>query len=602
MILSVICGCGLTTTNANKYRSQIAMVVNGEEITLGTILDAYTNYYQNYYYYVANGTYTTEQVFELAIQAMVDVHLRATGWKAIVGTNTHNHDYVGDYKNAEYLTASEVDYLVKYAYSQIFASVDSYTQTEVAKFYDFGTIQDSKDNREFTEYDVVDTTVANAYTNYLYLDTLDDEDLDERAKDLTALPENFDELVFSTATDAELLEKVQKFNDAIIEEIKAGDDYVEGDEDDAELLTAEEYIVFQQRGVKNYKNALKESYGYDFEDIVKAQIESAIISQLALKYNYHYYAQVEENLTTLLATLTSNWETSRVAAEATYALSPDAFVNFAESITNTSFIYSVPTEYANSFVQTKNLLISFSDKQTDALAQIATRLGSRTSEEYIEQRARLAAATIAEDFNNEVDFDDYDSETKLANTFFQYNETTGELELIATSSLGQALLAGATQEEFVELMEQYNTDIGQHSNIYSYVSRLDATPSGYSPKFVDEYVEGAKQAYNSALNFSIAVSDYGIHIIYSEGLLTAQAGNFTADSIYDLSTAESRYFQNYYNSMRTIKLGNGYDTLLDSIIDSLDSKIQINSALKELINNSNYDVDLEELLTGLKSK
>ena len=607
MAVSLLCSCDMITTNTLKYRSQTAITVGSESISVGDFLDTYTSYYYDYYSYIQQGYFTDEQLFELVVSSLVQIHLRIDEYKNLADASgdTYSHQYVDVYKNSEYLTEAETEFAIKYALNSMYKSFNSYLEQEIAKFYDLAEAEADDDEREFTEYDVVDTSVASPYAEYKYQETMDEDEIDERV-DVSNLPTDFSGLGFGaqdTYENNELLaEKVDEINERIVDYIKAQSDYKEGDEDNAPVVTADEYKEFEKRAAKAYKRAADDSYGYTFALAISTQVESTIKSMIAVKYNYRFYRQVEseQNLLTILA---DNWANDKSALEAAYQLAPSKFVQAIEGLQSTDFIYTIPSQFADSYVYTKNLLIQFSAEQSTALSTVKSRVGA-DSETYKEYRAWLAGQIVAENFTDAydgVDFDDYTDQQIAENTFFQYVSGTS-VELVSGSTLETALNGGLTEDVFVQLMKDYNTDVAQHKANYDYVVRVDGTPLNYQATWVVEYVEAAKQAYESynagGAGYGIAISDYGVHVVYYTGNLVAQDGTFTTDSIYDLSTHQSRYFQAYYDAKSQAILAEAFDQLVDKYLE--EDLVQWTKIFEKIMKNAEVEVKLSQVLEDLK--
>lgn len=608
LAVSMLCSCDMITTNTLKYRSQTAITVGDETVNVGDFLDTYTSYYYQYYSYIQQNYFTTEQLFELVVSSLVQIHIRIDEYKHLADENgnVYTHDYVDVYKNSEYLTQAETEFAIKYALNSMYKSFDNYLEMEIAKFYDLAEAKEEDTSRDFTEYDVVDTTVASPYAEYKYQQTMDEDEIDERI-DLSNLPTSFAELGFSAEDTYEnnqlLAEKVDEINDRIVEYVKAQAGYEEGDEEDAPVVTAEEYKVFEQRAAKEYKRAADGSYGYTFDLAFDTQVESTIKSMIAVKYNYTFYKQVEADAN-LIQTLTDNWANDKSALEAAYNLAPSKFVQAIEGLESTDFVFSVPSQFADSYVYTKNLLIQFSDEQSAALSSVASRLGS-DSVEYQEYRAWLAGQIVAENFSEayeDVDFDDYTDQQKAENTFFQYVSGTN-VQLISGTALETALNGSLDEDTFVQLMKDYNTDVGQHSRVYDYVVRVDGTPSNYKAQWVEEYVTATKSALDSFNNggagYGIAISDYGVHVVYYTGKLAQQDGTFTLDSIYDLTTHQSRYFQSYYDAKSQALLDEAFDQLIERY--SQEELVSWSKLLETIMDNADVSIQVSKILEDLKS-
>ena len=119
-----------------------------------------------------------------------------------------------------------------------------------------------------------------------------------------------------------------------------------------------------------------------------------------MKYDLKISSTIETSAT-FADEIKATFDSNVAEKTAAYALNPASFESFISALTNDSVIYSVPEQYANSYIFVKNLLIPFNEKQTAILNNYAALCGSKTSDEYIAFRTQLAAKTVAKDFTND---------------------------------------------------------------------------------------------------------------------------------------------------------------------------------------------------------
>ena len=130
-----------------------------------------------------------------------------------------------------------------------------------------------------------------------------------------------------------------------------------------------------------------------------------------------YYEGIEtegEGQQLILSKLVEKYENLKAAQEEDFRLHPTKFETFVTSLSDTSFIYTVPAQYENEYAFVKNLLISFSDEQKAVLEHYGNVYG-KNSETYLAKRDELATQIKATDFKSEKDEDgEY---AKLENIF-----------------------------------------------------------------------------------------------------------------------------------------------------------------------------------------
>ena len=133
LMLSVLSGCAMFGKNAEKYRSTAIVTVGDQSITVGEMLDAFNTQYNNYYYYIAQGYFTVEQVFELAADSLYEQAIKIDAYVTANQAVTSNKTY----KNGEYLTEEELNFVIRYVKYLVFTNFDSQVETFLANDFDF---------------------------------------------------------------------------------------------------------------------------------------------------------------------------------------------------------------------------------------------------------------------------------------------------------------------------------------------------------------------------------------------------------------------------------------------------------------------------------
>lgn len=371
--------------------------------------------------------------------------------------------------------------------------------------------------------------------------------------------------------------------------------------EEGEPITFAEYQSTQKKVVEQYKRSVKNTYDVDFDTFIKNQMADMVSSVIVAKYNFEVYGTIDnENLTDTLAKLQSNYEIKKAATITEYALK-DNFVSFIEGLSSSSYIYDVPQEYANSYVYVKNILIPFNAKQKAVLKSISNSMGGQTtSAEYVKLRNEYATQIIGDDFTSDKD-DDGKYTTTIKDIFVIQDDKlvinqSGPLAQYFDSN-GQVLIpsegydSNATKTDVIlDLMKKYNTDTAQHTAQYDYVVRVDETPAGYTHKWVTEFVDATKYAVQNNQDYALAVSEYGVHIIYVSGKV--QSRDFVFASNY-LNTAmpEYRLFKDYFGKQQTKLLNDSLETLKKEYVDNnlIVTEKMFDRFLKD--NNLKYDLD-----------
>ena len=581
LLVTMLTGCALFGKNTAKYRALPVLSVGNEEITLGRVIDLFNTYYSSYAQYIDYGYYTYEDILDMTLDAIYSTYMKVDAYKTdatSIKYTAGENSYVGVYQDAEYLSQAEVETLIKSVKYSLFsglnASVENFINIEV------GSIHESHEetSRDFYEYD--DMMGCATYAEMLYQSNLKDKDADEYFEKFplaTMLEPNVDDYVL-TAGSAQA--HVDDINERLAEYVE--DHGEEGDE--VPSITEDQYIDYQERALRQYTKSVDANYGLTVSELFVYQVESYIDSVIAMKYDLKLSGTIETSATfkqEVQATFDSNVATDT----ADYALNPSNFESFISSLTNDSVIYSVPEQYASSYIFVKNLLIPFDEKQTAILANYATVCGSTTSDEYVAFREQLAASIVAKDFNND--------EAEVEG-LFAYE--SGELKL--AGALAQALPQGGTvtNEAFMELMAQYNTDTASHANVYDYVVRVGYTPSSFTHSWVQEFVDAANEAYEAGEgSYAICVSQYGVHIVLYSG--NVEPSSFDVNKIYDTSSNEYRVMKQAYSDKLAYLQTKENEQLEEVYKYSADRKIQTTRNFKQLLKILDMEYDFEEAMT-----
>ena len=510
LMLSVLSGCAMFGKNAEKYRATALVTVGDQSITIGEMLDSFNTYYNNYYYYIAQGYFTTEQVFELAADSLYEQAIKVDAYVSANQPVTSNKNY----KNGEYLTAEELNFVVTYVKYLVFQNFDSQVEEFLANDFEFGAAQADDTSRDFLEPDDLGGV---KYSDYVYNQNFVNEDMDEylaefysfvNVKDLQK-DNKLDAYVFTKEADAQATLKA--YNDRL-------------EKDDAKLTFAT-LVETQNKVVRRYQNSIELAYGYDLEGFVKNQVESMIKSIIVAKYNKAIYSKIDGvDASKTKAALLANTQGLAVNQKADYLLN-DSFDTFVRELTESSYLYAVDEAQKGNYIFVKNILVPFSAEQTQYLANLAQTLGGTESQAYLDARNQVATQIVADDFTSEKDADG-----EYAKVEGLFEVVGGKLQIKAGSALAANLQNGqvvpmsgmSKTETIIELMKRFNTDTAQHSSSYDYVVRI-ANDEAYTQPWVTEFVDAAKQAKAGGLNsYAVCVSSYGVHIVYYSADVEAQ--------------------------------------------------------------------------------
>ena len=589
-LFGIFAGCDLIGKNTQKYRETVVINVGKEEITIGKLLDTFNSYYNNYYYYISYGYITVDELLDMALDSLYTQYMKVDHY-------VKNHDAVTDdksYNHSEYLTKSQLDYSISYVRYLILDSFDDTVMERVEAKYELGDEEAEDTSRDFYEYD--DLKGAATYAEYYFNKSFSNEDMDEYVEKYLG---NDASLLYDRKLSIEELYK--KTAEAKVAELNKRID------EEAEQIKVEDYQDMQEAVVKQYATSVKDNYGISFEKFVDTQINDMIISAIVNLYNYEVYRGIE-NPDNMNEILKGHYDTMQAAKKAEYAVN-DNFESFIEGLSDSSIIYDVPTEYANSYVFVKNILIPFSAKQTRWLNNLSADLGTEDNDLYTGYRNFLATKIVADDFNTEKDDDgEYGKVENLFDLDGEGNVVIKEGSVLANylkSDGSVTAMEGKTaQETVIELMKQFNTDTAQHSALYSYVVRVD-DPKDYTHKWVDEFVQATKDAMEAAKKadaqsdgtgyYGIAVSNYGVHIVYVEGFVKALSPDFKGNYL-DTTGDEYKLFKNYFETQQQKLLSENLKALKKDYVDR--NEITAADVFKKFLKENGINYDMEQKLKG----
>ena len=581
LVAGVFSGCAMFTRNVERYRGLVAVTVGDEDITVGKILDTFNNYYNTYYAYLGQGI-TVDYLLQMTMSSLVSQYMKIDSYvKSNADKNTDISPDLIDYcHNAKYLTQEEMEYVIRYVKYLTFQTFDNSVINQLSANRTIGDEEQPDTSRDFTELDDLE---GYNYSEYYYRNRVFSEDADEYFEKnydgvTIALNSNVDEYI--NASDTVLNAILVKLNDRL-------------DEDD-EKITLDELKTARESVVKQYRRNVQTTYSISFEQFMINQAADMVASIIVAKYDYSVNKVIDgENLNATLDTLKNNLKLNTDSQEAGFALN-DNFVSFIEGLSSSSYIYTVPENYAGQYIYVKNILIPFTDHQKTTLSNLAKQLGGDTKNaKYIEKQNKFAAEVIAEDFTDKDD----EGENKKFYNVFKLDETTGELMFNPEGELSAFNGDAMDADTFIEYMKRFNTDTAQHTAQYDYVVRVgDNLPADYTAKWVTEFVDAANVAWKAGVgHYALAISTYGVHIVYYTADVVAQDIDFTAQSILETFKPEYRLFKEYFSSQSSLLLSNNVEEMQKKYLD--EDLIKVNKYFNTFLKDNGFKFDLIEFLT-----
>ena len=575
-LFGIFAGCDLVGKNTARYRDAVAINVGKQEIRVGKLLDTFNSYYNNYYYYIAYGQFTVDDVLNLAIKSLISQYMKVDAYTA-VETNKQQPNYKGEYAKGEFLSEAQLNYCISFVTYLVFESFDESVLEKVEAKFELNDEETEDTSRDFYEYD--DLKGAATYSEYYLNQNFENEDLDEY------LEKYYGGKADALLDQSDLLKLYQASAEAKVAELNDRLD------EDADKIEPDYYQDLQKSVFRQYETTVKNSYAIDFDEFIKRQIEDMIVSGIVNLYNYDVYKVIDTD-PDVRKRLKENYEINSAAQAAEFEFGTK-FDEFVTGLSSTDFIYNVPEESKEQYVFVKNILIPFSAEQTAKLNSLRADLGTADSDQYIKYRNFQAGQIVADDFNSEKNEDgEYTKLTKNPFVFeggeVKINPECEELSAYLADGNVTAMEGKTVDETLVELMKRFNTDTAQHSAVYSYVVRINA-PENYKHQWVDEFVKATEDAMEKGLgHYGIGVSNYGVHIVYVEDYVKALGEPDFDKNYLDTSTVEYKLFKNYFETQTTKLLSAKLEELQESYKDKISESKVFKTFLKE--NGLDYDL------------
>lgn len=575
LVCTFVAGCSMFQTNADRYREKTAFKVGEQTVTVGALEDFINTNMASY----LNQGYDAQSVWDALMPqfimnyVLVDMLKEDLPWPKV----TQTHSAASDYPDSEFLkNENDMEFIMKTVKNSLYQSLDSLVETELNNKYELNAAEEEEERKE----NVIPEDELNLPLGGLTLNDYDDdiEGLDEdlakyRADDELTVDSILNGYKFEDENDPLLLDALAKVNDRIARNEDASDD-------EKVAFTAKEYMTAQKAAFNSLTRSVEQNYyGWSLAQFIDYQIKSTVFNRLAQEYTMVYYEGIEtegEGQQLILSKLVEKYENLKAAQEEDFRLHPTKFETFVTSLSDTSFIYTVPAQYENEYAFVKNLLISFSDEQKAVLEHYGN-VYVKNSETYLAKRDELATQIKATDFKSEKDEDgEY---AKLENIF-----TISEGEVtFADSVLKTALEAVSKPQDFAALIDRYNEDPGAQGATYDYVVKVkEPDAAGTQDSWVAEFSAASRAAIAEGQgSYKIAVTDYGVHIVYFTDYVKAETFDFANDR-YTQGTAAYRFFKTYYDAVKATVYNDIMQSRYDSYFDQ--NKISVeNKNIKNLL-------------------
>ncbi|MCH5159812.1 MAG: hypothetical protein J1F66_03060 [Clostridiales bacterium] len=586
-LFGVFAGCDLVGKDVGRYRNATAFTVGqNQTITVGKLLDTFNSYYNSYYVYVYYGNLTVDDIFDMAVESLYTQYMKVEKYTSD-SSNVKLATNKGLFANAEYLEEYQLQYTVSYVKYLFFISFDDSVMDKINAKYELKDEETEDTSRDFYEYDELELSEGEKYADYYFNQNFKNEDMDEYIEKYYN-EDNSGFVNWNKLTADDLQALYLEGAQAKVDELN---ERLDKDDDDETEITVKEYKEYQTAVISQYKSTVKNNYGMDLDTFMKTQVEDMIVGAIVNLYNYQVYKDIEgDNHEETIKLLQDNYDTL-VAAQKTEFAIQDNFNKFITGLSDSSFIYDVPRDRGEDYVFVKNILIPFNAAQTAKLNSLKSDIGSSDDQRYIDLRNKLAAQIVADDFNTEKDDDgEYGKLEEKPFVVDSEGNVTINPECAALHDyLQDGDVIGEDKDQVIhDLMARFNTDTAQHSSYYSYVVYV-GDDENYTHQWVQEFVDATKAAMDKGIgHYGIAVSDYGVHIVYVEGYVTPDEVNLKGDNYLDTTTTEYRLFKNYFTNQVNLLLNKDLEGLVEEYKSTVKTAPIFDKFLKE--NGLSYDL------------
>ena len=531
------CNTNVFSQNAERYRDEIAMSVGAEKVTMGEIIDWFNI---NAYSYLQQGS-DPQSVWDALFPQFITQKIMINEYKLDSSTVKYSGAINERYINGEYLTSSALELVRKTVYVSLLESLDTSVETLLTdRGFDFEAAEEETARESMTNYGTISSV-----TDLSYDTTKAEKDANKKLAKYNMQDIENHKVNYVFSLGSPLVDSfVEKLNDRLGEDAEA-------------KVTADEYITAQQKAYNEAVKNIRNGYNKSMADYLKVTIEDQIKSEIAMRNYRKINNGIEASVLADTASFNARIQHSIDTAINNYTLNYAAFNTFITNLSASSIISYVPEQFKNEFYFVLNLLIPFSDAQVQNLTEVSSQF-TETSSKYIEYRQELAKKIEIKKYSEDVA--DGESVLNAAEEKIKfgdiYNFSTG----LFTNTLES--FDGTETYDFNGTMEfslfkkaifDYSTDPGSMNAAYPYVISKRALDLADADNFVWQFSAASKELVSNNITgeMGLCITNYGIHILYNAGPVTADVVDI--NSVYNYGTeagsASYRFFSTYLNSI-----------------------------------------------------
>ena len=581
MCLSAFVGCDWITTNVDEDMKQtvatvkISEAVNAEDITKKQLNAGYLSYG---YQYVQNYGYTTSKAYSLVLQNLVNnriivqqsrVEIAKLYNSFLDGSATAKTDFEKYMKDNTLARATKLDakessaealekFLSEYEVEQAKYSVRKSINSMIDTYVEDDEEEDEREDVTYTARTTPTEKTEKSYEEW-------------ELKTATPTDKEYSVANLTLKDDAIKTKYTNKFdlNSAVAKAYKTDYDGKGRKKAYSSLIKTLKNTGLIGKNEQIKDNEFKYSY---FEDLYKAQLESALVS----RYEDSLIAGVEktldgENYDALWAQYKVEYETQKE----TYKNDRSAYEKALGEVSDTKFVLANPFK-GEAYGYVLNLLIGFTDEQSADYKEYSAKKGI-TEADKIAYREKLLKGLVAKDQRTswvQNSYGTYDKATKKFTFDSKYlvsddaalssfigkvtvkdedgyvkensdgvEETKWEVTDVTSDTIafdafydtylktligdkkiyekdnaltiGQTTFTDELNDKFNELMFAFSTDTGCLNKTYGYLS----TPA--NSDYVKEFANAARAVVTEGVGaYTVVATDYGYHIIICTNVIS----------------------------------------------------------------------------------
>lgn len=431
MLAALFVGCDLFKLNEERYRSQELLTLpKGTVTTLGELIDFMDN---NASSYLGNSQYDKQEVWDYFYSLYINQMLIADDYINSNITKLNNSAEASLYKYGKYLSNEDILYYYNNILLSMFSTLDSEVEAALTE-------------KGFT-FDTAPTKPKPVKETEIKEDSIYKGSL---AKDLTAINEaltKYETMVLPTTSDFDLGYIFEVGSEKLIKKVSELNKRISSDSD-KKVLTQQDYISAQTSTLASLKRNVNIKYSVTLQQYIINQLQQMFVQEMVNQWTLIRYKELYDSITVTNGPLEEYLQALIQAQQEKYSLDPTSFASFATTVSETSFILSIPQIYEGRYAEVSNIVLPFNSEQTAQLA--AWKKLNLSTEEYNKLRENLALQIVAQDFYSELNEDnEFSDVVDFKQMFINYLDEANNYAKRSTYFAGNEILDNYIALDFI---------------------------------------------------------------------------------------------------------------------------------------------------------